>query len=57
MLARITVPIIFVTGFPEMLLRARPQDSHLLAKPIDPAALEATITQALFFRENASPLH
>jgi CheY-like chemotaxis protein len=56
MLGSFAVPVIFVTGYPEKLRDAQPRASHLLAKPIDPAALEAIITQALFFSENATRL-
>jgi CheY-like chemotaxis protein len=54
-LARFSVPVIFVTSFPERLLTGeRPEPTFLITKPYDPNAVKATISQALFFRIAAS---
>ena len=55
-LARIDVPVIFVTAFPERLLTGeRPEPAYLVAKPFSPETLIATIGQALLFhREQAA---
>lgn len=43
-----TVPVIFVTAFPERLLTGeRPEPTYLITKPFEPAVLTATIAQAL----------
>jgi ActR/RegA family two-component response regulator len=56
MLGAFSVPVIFITGYPDSVVEAaKPRDAYLMAKPINPAALEAMITQALFFDERASP--
>lgn len=48
-----TVPIVFITAFPEKLLTgARPEPSFLVAKPFREETLRATISQALFFGSN-----
>lgn len=44
----ITVPVIFVTAFPERLLTGeRPEPTYLVTKPFEPDTLKATISQAL----------
>jgi DNA-binding LytR/AlgR family response regulator len=49
-LATITVPVVFVTAFPERLLTGdRPEPAFLITKPYQPAAVRAAISQALFF--------
>jgi CheY-like chemotaxis protein len=49
-LASISVPVIFVTAFPERLLTGRrPEPAFLITKPFEPEALKAIISQALFF--------
>jgi CheY-like chemotaxis protein len=49
-LATITVPVIFITAFPERLLTGdRPEPAFLITKPYQPAAVRAAISQALFF--------
>ena len=55
-LARIDVPVIFITAFPERLLTGeRPEPAYLVAKPFNPETLTATIGQALLFhREKAA---
>ena len=47
-LAEQTVPVIFITAFPEMLLTGeRPEPTYLITKPFEPATVIATIGQAL----------
>lgn len=49
-----TVPVIFVTAYPERLLTgSRPEPAFLLTKPYNPSMLAAIISQALFFEQNA----
>jgi len=45
-----SVPVIFVTAYPEKLLTGeRPEPTYLIAKPFLPEAVQATVGQALFF--------
>lgn len=45
-----TVPVIFITAFPEKLLTGeKPEPAFLLTKPFDKDSLKALISQALFF--------
>jgi len=45
-----SVPVIFVTAFPERLLTgAKPEPTFLVSKPFQADALKAVISQALFF--------
>jgi DNA-directed RNA polymerase specialized sigma24 family protein len=45
-----SVPVIFVTAFPERLLTgAKPEPTFLVSKPFQADALKAAISQALFF--------
>src|SRR5206468_5016363 len=55
-LTRITVPVIFITAFPERLLTGeRPEPTFLITKPFQPETVKAAIGQALFFHpRNAS---
>lgn len=49
-----TVPVIFVTAFPEHLLTGeRPEPTYLITKPFEPAVLTATIAQALLVHREA----
>ncbi len=49
-----TVPVIFITAFPERLLTGeRPEPTFLVTKPFNPDMVKALISQALFFQENA----
>lgn len=44
------VPVIFITGHPEMLLTGKkPEPAFLIPKPFDPKTVKAIISQALFF--------
>lgn len=52
----VTVPVIFITAFPERLLTGdRPEPAFLLTKPYQPATLRAAISQVLFFDESTVP--
>ena len=49
-LADISVPVIFITAFPERLLTGdKPEPAFLITKPFDPVTVKAAIGQALFF--------
>ncbi len=49
-LSTLTVPVIFITAFPERLLTGdKPEPVFLVSKPFDPAVVKALISQALFF--------
>ena len=44
------MPIIFVTGHPELLLTGtKPEPAFIISKPFDDEAVKAVISQALFF--------
>jgi CheY-like chemotaxis protein len=54
-LGSFSVPVIFITAFPQRLLTGeRPEPTFLLTKPFDPRMVRAAISQALFFRSTAS---
>jgi CheY-like chemotaxis protein len=47
-----TIPVIFITAFPERLLTGeRPEPAFLVTKPFNPQMVKALISQALFFNE------
>ncbi|GGD27828.1 response regulator [Aureimonas glaciei] len=49
-LAQLSVPVIFITAFPERLLTGeRPEPTFLVTKPFNPDMVKALISQALFF--------
>ncbi|POF28421.1 response regulator receiver domain-containing protein [Roseibium marinum] len=49
-LSELTVPVIFITSFPERLLTGeRPEPTFLITKPFNPNTVKAGISQALFF--------
>jgi len=49
-----TVPVIFITAFPERLLTGeRPEPTFLITKPFEPNTVRALVSQALFFGTNA----
>lgn len=58
-LQEMTVPVIFITAFPERLLTGeRPEPAYLITKPFEPEMVTATIWQALIVgreRGNAMP--
>jgi DNA-directed RNA polymerase specialized sigma24 family protein len=50
-----TVPVIFITAYPERLLTGgRPEPAFLITKPFRPETVMAVISQALFFDRRAS---
>jgi DNA-directed RNA polymerase specialized sigma24 family protein len=53
-LSSATVPVIFITAFPERLLTGeRPEPAFLVTKPFNPDMVKALISQALFFDRQA----
>lgn len=53
-LADVSLPVIFITAFPERLLTGeRPEPAFLVTKPFNPTMVKALISQALFFDEKA----
>ena len=53
-LSSVTVPVIFITAFPERLLTGeRPEPAFLVTKPFNPDMVKALISQALFFDRQA----
>jgi len=49
-LGSLDLPVIFITGHPELLLTGeRPEPAFLIPKPFDPKTVKAIISQALFF--------
>jgi CheY-like chemotaxis protein len=53
-LAKLDVPIIFITAYPERLLTGeRPEPAFLITKPFRPDVVRATVSQALFFDTRA----
>jgi DNA-directed RNA polymerase specialized sigma24 family protein len=49
-----SVPVIFITAFPERLLTGeRPEPAFLVTKPFNPDMVKALISQALFFERQA----
>jgi len=52
-LKAVTVPVIFITAFPERLLTGeRPEPAFLVTKPFQPDMVKALVSQVLFFSEN-----
>jgi DNA-directed RNA polymerase specialized sigma24 family protein len=50
-----TVPVIFITAFPERLLTGeRPEPTFLITKPFEPNTVRALVSQALFFGTSAN---
>ena len=53
-LSTASVPVIFITAFPERLLTGeRPEPAFLVTKPFNPDMVKAVISQALFFDRQA----
>jgi CheY-like chemotaxis protein len=49
-LTTISVPVIFITAYPQQLLTGtRPEPTFLIKKPFQPESVKAVISQALFF--------
>lgn len=47
-----SIPVIFITAFPERLLTGeRPEPAFLVTKPFNPQMVKALISQALFFND------
>jgi len=56
-LGKFTVPVIFITAFPERLLTGeRPEPTYLIPKPFSDDFVRATVGQVIFFGSTA-PLH
>jgi len=54
-LATDTLPVIFITAYPEHLLTGlRPEPTFLVTKPFDEDMVKALISQALFFNESSA---
>jgi CheY-like chemotaxis protein/DNA-directed RNA polymerase specialized sigma24 family protein len=49
-----TIPVVFITAFPVLLLTGNgPEPTYLIAKPFEPEAVKAAVSQALFFDRRA----
>ncbi len=56
MLEIFTVPVVFVTAYPEELMTGRrPEPTFLITKPFRDDAVKAIISQVLFFDQRAEP--
>jgi len=56
-LAEFSVPVIFITAFPERLLTGeRPEPTFLITKPFQRSTVKAAISQALFFDTATVPV-
>lgn len=54
-LKEVSIPVIFITAFPERLLTGeRPEPTFLVTKPFNPDVVKAMISQALFFNASVS---
>ncbi|ODU19852.1 MAG: Phyllosphere-induced regulator PhyR [Sphingomonas sp. SCN 67-18] len=57
-LSEFSVPVIFITAFPERLLTGeRPEPTFLITKPFQRSTVKAAIAQALFFDQATVPAH
>ena len=55
-LSSFTVPVIFVTAYPEKLMTGeRPEPTFLITKPFTEDAVKAIVSQVLFFDQYAKP--
>jgi CheY-like chemotaxis protein len=55
-LRTLSLPVIFVTAFPQRLLTGtRPEPTFLITKPFQPENVKAVISQALFFDIRGRP--
>ncbi len=55
LLQMMDVPIIFITAFPERLLKGdRPEPAFLISKPFHEAQVQSAVSQAMFFASTAS---
>jgi DNA-directed RNA polymerase specialized sigma24 family protein len=56
-LRRVSVPVIFVTAYPQLLLTGvRPEPTFLITKPFHPENVKAVISQALFLDIRGMPM-
>jgi DNA-directed RNA polymerase specialized sigma24 family protein len=56
-LRRLSVPVIFVTAYPQLLLTGvRPEPTFLITKPFHPENVKAVISQALFLDIRGRPM-
>jgi len=56
-LVEFSVPVIFITAFPERLLTGeRPEPTFLITKPFQRSTVKAAISQALFFDATTVPV-
>ena len=54
-LGEFSVPVIFITAYPEKLLTGdRPEPTYLITKPFLESAVKAAISQAMFFNSTAA---
>ena len=54
LLASFTVPVIFITAYPDRFLTGlRPEPAFLISKPYEQSAVSGIVSQALFFERNA----
>jgi len=54
LLAAFTVPVVFITAYPERFLTGeRPEPAFLVSKPYQKSMISALVSQALFFERNA----
>jgi DNA-directed RNA polymerase specialized sigma24 family protein len=54
MLGTFSVPVIFITAYPDRLLTGeRPEPAFLITKPYQPDTVKAIVSQALFFERHA----
>jgi DNA-directed RNA polymerase specialized sigma24 family protein/CheY-like chemotaxis protein len=54
MLTSFTVPVVFITAFPEKLMTGeRPEPTFLITKPFHEDAVKAVVSQVLFFDQQA----
>lgn len=57
-LGEFSVPVIFITAFPERLLTGeRPEPTFMITKPFQRSTVKAAISQALFFDQATVPVH
>ena len=50
-----TIPVIFITAFPERLLTGlKPEPTYLIKKPFRVQEVRAAVSQALFFMQRAT---
>lgn len=55
-LGEFSVPVIFITAFPQRLLTGeRPEPTYLITKPFEPETVTATIWQALLVHRESQP--